>query len=225
MMGRKLLSAWRLLRDNPRGLLNSFIRLDSFQVFSARPQDVPAPEHRPDIRIVRLTDEEMLTLPPAWEQQTERFRRYGFHGAYGVYLKGELAHINWLITAGRDWLRRDRVVKLRAGEAEIAHGYTLPEFRRRGLQQLTIRALAQAASQRGVRKLYSITLADNAASMRGITSAGLSPCARAYRLVLAPGHAPVNIVIRGHRMPWRLLLKTPARSTSSCRQVRATLSR
>jgi GNAT superfamily N-acetyltransferase len=225
MVIRKLRAAWRLLQDNPRALLDSFVRVDSFRVFSARPQDVPPPEHRPEIRIVRLTDEEMLALPSGWEQQTERFRRYGFHGAYGVYLDGQLAHINWLITADQDPLRRDRVIKLRAGEAEIAHGYTLPEFRRRGLQQLTIRALAQAASQRGIRKLYSITVADNTISMRGITSAGLSPCARAYRLVLAPSHGRLDIVIRGHRMPWHPLLKTPAPSTSSCGQAPATLSR
>jgi GNAT superfamily N-acetyltransferase len=224
MMMRKLQTAWRLLHTNRRALLDTIARVDGFHIFSAHPECVPLAEPSPDMRIVRLTDEQMLTLPPGWEQQTERFQRYGFHAAYGVYVDHHLAHINWLITAEQDRLRRDRVVKLRAGEAEIAHGYTLPEFRRRGLQRFAIRALAQAASAKGIRRIYSITVAHNAVSMRGIASAGLSSYARAYRLVLAPNHMPLPIVIRGHRMPWSLLLKSKA-PVSHWPETPATLSR
>ncbi len=225
MLTRKVHTAWRLLRTDPGALLSTVARVDAFHIFSARPDTVPPPELLPDTRIVRLTDDEMRALPAGWEEQTNRFQRYGFHAAYGVYVGHELAHINWLITPEQDRLRKDRVVKLRPGEAEIAHGFTLPEFRRRGLQRFTIRALAKTAAEMGVRRLFSITVAGNVASMRGITSAGLPPYARAYRLVLAPSHAPCDIVIRGHRMPWRLLLKSNARETPNCPEAPAALSR
>lgn len=208
MVTPKVWTAWQLLQNNPRQFLDTIARVDAFHIFSARPDRVPLPEPSPQVHIVRLTNEQMLALPPGWEEQTERFRRYGFHSAYGAYVGDKLAHINWLITAEQDCLRRDRVLKLRAGEAEIAHGYTAPEFRKRGLQSLTIRELARAASEKGIHRLYSIAVAGNTISMRGITSGGLRPYARVYRLVVSPNHAQVYIVIRGHRMPWNLLLKS-----------------
>ena len=204
-MIRKVPAALRLLRSDSAAFRDALLRVDAFEIFVARPEELPGPESLPGIRFARMTDEQMRTLAPDWEEQARRVHNYGFNAAYGVYVDGTLAHINWLITAEYDSLRRHRIVKLSEGEAEIAHGYTLPQFRRRGLQVFCIRALAQVAAANDIRRLYSITVADNTISMRGITSAGLVSYARSYRLVFARNL--FRVVIRGHRLPWRLLLK------------------
>lgn len=210
VVARKLRNAWRLLRKNRRALIrNYFIRIDRFHVFAQVPALVPPPREDANLSCEPLSDEQMQNLPPGFEEQTDRFNRYGFHAASGVYLNGELGHINWLITADQDWKRRDRVVTLRRGEAEIAHGFTLPQFRRRGMQVYAIQRLAALARERSIKRLYAITVAGNAISERGISSAGLPFHSRAYRIVIAPLYLNWSFVLRGHRKPWSLLLGKP----------------
>lgn len=202
-------SAWRVIRNDPAAFVRDYlIRFDHFLVFSQLSALVPPPDvGEADLCCKLLAVEQMLHLPPGFEEQTERVMRYGFSGALGVYLSGELAHINWLISADQDRRRADRVVKLRADEGEIAHGYTLPEFRKRGMQVLAIRTLAELARRRGVKRLYSITVYGNTISERGISSAGLVVDSHTYRVVIAPQHLNWSFVIRGHRKPWSLILR------------------
>jgi RimJ/RimL family protein N-acetyltransferase len=142
-----------------------------------------------------------MRLPPAFAIQADRFNRLGFNAAYAVYVNGVPGHVAWLITSELDKLRTTRVLKLREGEAEIAHCLTAPEFRGQGLYGIAIRSLARIAREKGIRDIYMIVVSDNKASARGIESAGLVLRARSARVSLMPNWNGRVFIWRAQRLP------------------------
>ena len=131
--------------------------------------------------------------------ETHRFRQFGFNDAFAVFRDRELAHIAWLISAEHDRVLQDRNVKLRAGEAEITHCLTLPEFRGQGLYPFAIRSLCQVAKERGIQRVFMITNVHNKASQRGIEKAGFTQCGKIVRSVFSFLPEGAAVTYRGHR--------------------------
>ena len=200
---KKLVTTLRLLRDDPRGLLNHMIgRLDRYVVYAADPIDIKAQEVEGAV-LKKLSDEELAGLPTEQDflkDQVDRLNRLGFNDAYGVFYKGELANISWLITAEHDRRIRPRNVKLRSDEAEITNCVTLPQFRGLGLYPFAIRCLCQVAAKTGgIRKVFMITNINNLSSQRGMQKAGLLPQGKIFRLSFSYLPEEAGLTFRGHR--------------------------
>jgi hypothetical protein len=197
---RKVRNAWWLVRKSPKQFVRYYIvRPDVFEVYWQRADAIPDPPARPGVRVLALSDEQLELLPPAFAIQTERFHRLGFNTAYGVHVDGVLAHVAWLITADVDRRRTTRVLKLRDGEAEIAHCLTAPDSRGQGVYGLAIRSLAAIARSKGIRDIYMIVVAGNEASAKGIRAAGLISRAHSVRFWLMPYWGGPTFVWRGQR--------------------------
>ncbi len=177
---RKLGTAVRLLKeDRPRLLRKLSWRFETLVVFSAAPGEIPLPGAMPEVTLRPLTVSELNDLAPVAEEIRDAVERcHAFLGegaAHGAFWQGKFAHLSWLISAQLDSQRLPpRFVKLRPGEAEITFCATLPESRGRRIYPFVIRSLFQLARERGIRRVYMITLADNVASQKGILAAGLS---------------------------------------------------
>lgn len=203
---RRLGSALRSLRHDPRSLMRQFVQLEHYAVFSATPSRLmqPAGEETDALGLRPLLDEEMSSLKASaiWREQGERFDRLGWNAAYGLFRGGELVHISWLIDEAHDRNNSVRNVRLRSGEAEITHCFTPEAQRGRGCYQAAIRQLCRRAAQGGVQRVFMITAIDNTASRAGISAAGLSRCGSIYRLLLLSWtRRPLSFTLRGHR--WR----------------------
>jgi len=98
----------------------------------------------------------------------------GGSDVYGVFLGDDLAHVAWLIPVEHDRRLAVRKAKLRAGEAEIARCYTLPQYRGSGVYLFAIRSLCAIALSREIRRVFMLAGLTNAASQRGIEKAGFS---------------------------------------------------
>ena len=164
-------SSWEAL---PRLLAN---RISQMIVYSADTSTVRAPEPRDGLAFQALTPEDLRSLS-GWDdtlrsRQLDRLSRFGTSYAYVVLADGQIAHVSWLLPPSA--IERDppRVVKARAGLAEITGCETLPEFRGRGIYGFAIRNLAEVARGQGVRRVYMKTAAENKASQSGIEKAGL----------------------------------------------------
>lgn len=206
---RKLRSAARGLREDPRGLLRRIVMLEHYVAFSARPEQVAAsvealPGEALSFRKLQDSELAVLTHTPDWRQQGERFQRLGWNAAYGLFVGSELVHIGWLIDAEQDLANTVRNLRLRRGEAEITHCLTSPAHRGRGYYRTMIRALCLAAMEKGIERVFMITGAENTASRAGIAKAGLRRCGDIHRYVLVSwASRPVSLTFRGHR--WRRL--------------------
>lgn len=201
-INKKLGTVVGLLRENPRGVISELGRLEKFVVYVARPSRVPPPSARDELALKKLSDEELIKLSESGEDlkaQADRYRELGFNDAFGIFCEGKLAHVSWLVTAEHDRALPTRNVMLRAGEAEITHCVTLPEFRGRGLYPHAIRGLCRVASERGIERVFMITNHLNVASQRGIEKAGFVRRGKIIRLVCP--HLPMlsMTVYRGHR--------------------------
>jgi RimJ/RimL family protein N-acetyltransferase len=204
---RRMVSALRLARQNPRRFFQTLVaRLESFRVYAADPSDIAPPEPVAGVRFDKLSDEQLLSLEGQdieLSRQARRLRHDGFNGAYGVFRDECLAHIAWLIEADHDRCQEVRTLKLRPGEAEITHCFTLPEFRRQGLYSFAIRNLCQVAGRRGVRRVYMITSVTNVISQRGIERAGLRGHGAVIRLMVPLLSGVPLLTYRGYRQPVR----------------------
>lgn len=200
---RKLASAAALWERNPRrfwkGLTGSLERL---VVYSARPEQVDAPENREGVVFRKLSDEELANLAAEdaeLAKQMGRWEEVGANHAYGVFCEGRLAHVSWLIGWEEDRRLPVRLVRLEPGESEITTCYTVKRFRGRGLYPFAIRSLCQVARERGMQRIYMITGVKNHASRRGIEKGGLKPCGKVFRLVFPLFPHAEGWIWRGHR--------------------------
>ena len=212
---KKLMTAAAMVRQDPSAVLRRLAgTVERYVVYTADAGSVPPPEPVEGLRLEQLSDAELVALSnrPEAREQAQRFERLGFNEAFGVWKDGKLAHVAWLIPADRDALQEVRNVKLRAGEAEITHCLTLPEFRGQGMYPFAIRSLCDVARQRGIHRIYMITSVENLASQRGIEKAGLTRGGEIIRLT--DSYLPLlkDVTYRGHRwglrQAWRE--KTPA---------------
>lgn len=198
---RKLRTLARDLRDDPRHIHTSVVRTERFAAYVAQPRAIASADLDPDIACIKLTDQALLTLPAAFSEHAERFRRLQFNDAYALTHRGRIVHVAWLIPARHDRRNKIRNVALRPGEAEITHCLTDPAQRGRGLYPLAIRCLCRIAADQGIHAVYMITNVNNRDSRRGIEKAGFTRCGTILRLrypVLPQLSGPV---IRTHRWP------------------------
>lgn len=221
---KKVDTALKLLRHDPGGFVKHLIgRVERYVVYSCEPDDVPPPPVIEGALVEKLSDEVLASLPTDQDflrAQVERFRRLRFNDAYGVYYRGQLAHISWLVTADHDRRIPVRNVRLRDGEAEITHCVTWPEFRGLGIYTLAIRTLCQTAHSLGIQRVFMITSVKNVASQRGMQKAGLTPHGRIFRLAFSYLNE-AGFTLRCHRWVrgggYRLTetLRSPAREVES----------
>jgi RimJ/RimL family protein N-acetyltransferase len=200
---RKLHTAARLIRDNPRKLLKALLGTEHFIVYSAQPAQISAESvHVQNAEVRRLSDDDLCSLyeDNDMKEQAERFARLGYNSAFGVFVDGTLAHVAWLITEEHDRKTRIRNVRLRSGEAEITHCLSRPESRGQGLYPLAIRALCKIATERGIREVFMITGINNLASRRGIEKAGFRSKGSILRFSIGPHDMQVTLTYRGHRL-------------------------
>lgn len=200
---RRLASAWRLARNDPRTLLHDLSgRRERYVTYSADPRAIPAPDRLPGATLEKLADEALRELSsggPDLAVHADRLQRHGFNDAWAVRVEGRLAHVAWLIAAEHDRRLPRRNVRLRDGEAEITHCFTLPEFRGQGVYVFAIRSLCRIAAMRDVRKVFMITSISNVASQRGIERAGFHRCGRIVRWSLPYLGSRLAVTVRTHR--------------------------
>jgi RimJ/RimL family protein N-acetyltransferase len=103
-------------------------------------------------------------------------------GPYGIILKGQLVHFCVIVTADRE-RQGTPLTGLKADEAEITICATRPDCRGQGLYPHVIQQLSHTLGQAGIKWVLMKTSANNVASQRGITKAGLrrSGCILTYR--------------------------------------------
>ena len=202
---RKASTFLSLLKDDPRTAARTLLgRVEHSVVFAADLAQLgPPPVPSPGWRFRRLALEEIRSMEGREDEfgpYARRFRHRSFSDACGVFVDGELAHINWLISAENDRRLGVRNVKLRSGESELTHGITLPPYRGRGLSLFTIASLLHVARERGERRVFSIAGVSNRSSHRAIQKGGLRRCGDIYRWILdyLPGQPCVTV--RGHRL-------------------------
>jgi RimJ/RimL family protein N-acetyltransferase len=203
LLRRRLASAWRLARTDPRTLLRDLSgRRERYVAYSADPKTIPAPDRLPGAMLEKLADDSLLELSragPDLAVHADRLQRHGFNDAWAVRIEGRLAHVAWLIAAEHDRRLPRRNVRLRDGEAEITHCFTLPEFRGQGVYVFAIRSLCRIAAMRDVRRVFMITSIQNVASQRGIERAGFHRCGRIVRWSLPYLSSHRAVTVRTHR--------------------------
>lgn len=165
-------------------------RTNRLRVFVASAAEIPVPA-LPAGTEVRALSADDLRANAAGDRnfrdvQIARLERFGASHAYGIFVKGELAHVSWLLPAEAMGKDVPRVLRPLPDDAEITGCETLPAFRGRGLYPLAIGWLVRLASQGGVRRVYMKTSPKNLASQAGIRKAGLAP-AGTLVLVWLPG--------------------------------------
>jgi RimJ/RimL family protein N-acetyltransferase len=129
---------------------------------------------------------ELVAGRPELTYQAEHLRLVGTSSAYGVFVKGSLAHICWLMTAELNSRIGSRFLPLKPDAIEIGKAFTLPEFRGRGVYAFAIRSVCAVAREQGFGRVFMVTTWRNQASRRGIEKAGLSRCGGILQL-----HLPV----------------------------------
>lgn len=197
---KKLGTAYNLLRNNPTGFANELLRLEQLYVYSVDPATVTGPTELKGAELIKLSDEVLNSFSDKHEaiaEQAERFKRLGFNEAYGVYYNGELAHISWMITHDRD--SSGSFLSLKAGEAEITHCVTLPQFRGLGIYPFAIRKLCQIAAAKSIKKVFMITNVSNVSSQRGILRAGLALTGKIIRANVPSPSGRIPLTYRPHR--------------------------
>ena len=186
---RKLIKALRLLRSHP---LRFFARLiwqtEKFVVYETDPDSIPASQPREGVAFKKLSDEDLRALADGkagFQRQADRFQKFQFNDAYGLYCDGKLAHVSWLISAEHDRTLPLRIIKLGPGEAEITHCHTLSEFRGKGLYPFAIRTLCDIAAEKGVKRVFMMTKSFNTSSQHGIEKAGLPQTNQLVRITFS----------------------------------------
>jgi RimJ/RimL family protein N-acetyltransferase len=196
----KIETATRILRKNPLEFLRVLMgRVHRWLVFSALTSEFAYPQPIEGVGFRKLSDAELTTLPPTEElrtEQLERLQRMGFNGAYGVFWKGQLAHISWLITSEYEYPRH---LKLHKDEAEITASVTFPEFRGLGLYPFAIRTISRQARSCGIRRIFMKTSPINVASQRGMGKAGLRSHGKIFYFYLPYLSKNAILTLRGHR--------------------------
>jgi hypothetical protein len=153
----------------------------------------------PNLRLVKLTDESLAELAEGTTEladQVRRRRALAFNDAFAVYCGESIAHIAWLVSAEHQKESKNANVQLRAGEAEITHCYTVPEFRGQGVYVYSIRKLCSVAKRSGVSRVFMITNISNTASRRGIEKAGLRPSGVITRVSVPWVSSKVSAAVR-----------------------------
>ena len=198
---RRLRSLGKLALTDPKAIPAAICGVDHYFVYRADPRTISVAPPPAEIEVRKLTDEELRGVADDAD--------FGFSArkldvirntAYGLRVRGELAHIAWLIDAEQDRAQSVRNARLRDGEREITHCVTSGKFRGRGLYPLAIAHLCGEATRQGARQVIMITGCHNIASQRGIEKAGLRPCGTVVRLFLRI-RPHVAITWRGRR--WR----------------------
>lgn len=202
---RKVRTAVKLMFTDPVALITAVISIERYCAYSACPTEIPEPVGGK--RVVepyvfsKLEDEELTQLSTTlhFREQFNRFQKLGINSAYGMYVKGQLAHVAWLIDHEMDRNNRVRNVRVKPGEAEITHCLTSPEYRGRGIYSQVIFELCNVAARNRIKKVYMITDEKNLASRRGIEKAGFLRCGTICRIVFPFGPDWLGITWRGHR--------------------------
>jgi ribosomal protein S18 acetylase RimI-like enzyme len=193
---RKMSTALRLVRQNPRGLVEPLCgRIEHWRVFAAAVERLTLPAWPEGYCFRRLSenDFESLAMPDEFRaDQKNRLTRMPAAAAYGVIQNGVLAHVSWALVSTQETPRH---LGLRDREAEISGCETLPEFRGRGLYPLAIRSIADHLKHEGIRTVFMKTIPSNTASQKGISKAGLVACGRVIAWVL-PLSPPRNLILR-----------------------------
>ena len=185
-----ILRAFHRCRSTERETLLRMLigRMSRLIVYAADTGTVRPPESQVGLAFRALTPEDLRALsvgdPSFRARQLERLSRFGASYAYAVFADGQIAHVSWLLPPTA--MERDlpRVLRARAGEAEITCCETLPGFRGRGIYGVAIRNLVEVARGQGVRRVFMKTAVDNKASQSGIEKAGLERVGSAMLLVL-----------------------------------------
>jgi hypothetical protein len=197
---RKMLTVFRLLRQDPARLRRRLIRVEHSLVYTRAPEEL-ALQPGADARLIKLSDRELEDLvrrEPQYAPQLQRRLSLGFNSAYGLEVDGIVQHVCWLIDDAQDSRTRRRKVKLRPGEAEITHCFTPAEYRGHGVYARAIHAVCSVAVERKIERVFMITSASNAASQAGILKAGLHRRGSIWHVWLGER---LNFVLRGHRWP------------------------
>lgn len=189
--------AWRrrasrtvtLIRSDREALLRLLIgRVSRLIVYAADTGTVRPPESRVGLAFRALTPKDLRALsvgdPSFRARQLERLSRFGASYAYAVFADGQIAHVSWLLPPTAIERNVSRVLRARAGEAEITCCETLPGFGGRGIYGFAIRNLLEVARGQGVRRVFMKTAADNKAARSGIEKAELRRVGSAILIVL-----------------------------------------
>jgi RimJ/RimL family protein N-acetyltransferase len=195
------------LRSNPLQFVRDLAgQTEKSLVFIAGPVEVMPIEERPELEFKKFTDHDLKVMaedPGEMGEYARRFLDRSFNDGWAIWTVGNLAHVNWMITAEHDRLLPLRNLKLRSGEAEITHGITAPNYRGRGICPYAINRLLLMAGEQGIKRVFSIAGVDNHASHRSIQKGGLKPFSRIYRVVFNYLPGKPYLTFRGHR--WKLL--------------------
>lgn len=128
--------------------------------------DYHAPSLGPHIEIRQARLEDMARLRALPEGNRIEFYRDAIEGAepWVALWDGHPAHIAWVY----DSTLRTRFVRLKKREAELRFGYTLTDFRGRGLYGLTNAVMAADLARRSYIRAYGYIIEDSPAFRLGL---------------------------------------------------------
>jgi GNAT superfamily N-acetyltransferase len=167
---------WRLLRED-RSRLARIVRGNVFIyiVQAAEVTAVPPPPERPGVEFRHISEDALSQLAASYPGLGYPVGvPGGLDGClvYAVYQGGHFASICSLMTADLDRQVNKRLVRLGPEEMEVVKGFTLPEYRGRGLFTFALQSICRVAQEHGAKCVVAITAWDNVPSRRANEKAG-----------------------------------------------------
>ncbi|MEE7492103.1 MULTISPECIES: GNAT family protein [Methylobacterium] len=191
----------RLARRMALGLYSERVSI-GFERYLTVPVESPAARIPVRLRDFRLDDLPAL-FPVGGDEAAERERddvmwrlRAAAHGVLPsrCYVLADAGsdracHIQWLTGPGYgDAVRRSGALPvLAADEAMLENAFTPLGFRGLGVMAAAVHLIAERARSQGKRRLVAFVDADNAASLKAVERAGLTPCSIRTRRQFAFG--------------------------------------
>jgi hypothetical protein len=110
-----------------------------------------------------------------------------FHPTRWFYLgfwEGELAHVSWISAGDDNW----RLIRLGPSEVEVRFVFTLPAYRRRGIQKHAIGDILADLKRTAIEVVYAHVVPPNVASYKAFTASGFRAVAmlKVWRLAGIP---------------------------------------
>lgn len=176
----RLINTLRDLRSAPiQTTKRIFSVLFDFHEWQCFRRSIPFPPDSfailPEWDIRMLDPEEILRLSEANSdllQQSRYLTMYHSAVCFGLYVRGEIAHISWLIEYKNQFQQHEYPLQLDELHCEITHCVTIEKFRGLGLYQTMIQYLCNFALQAGSETVFMITESENKTSRHSIEKCG-----------------------------------------------------
>jgi RimJ/RimL family protein N-acetyltransferase len=188
---KRLGNAYDLLRaQGPGALLREAVRklgvLETYLAYGIELRGLLPEVHSElaiSVRKATAADfERFRTMPPPFPRHAQVRERFGLDQCYIAMVGGDIAHLVWLYYPDEQDRQPTRWLRLKPGEAEIANGITLPQFRGKRVYPFVMYTLLRKLRDEGYRYVYGYIEADNLPSRRGIDKVGFKLIGRSWRL-------------------------------------------